>query len=249
MTMPAARRRGFSLIELLVALAGSTLLIGGLVQLGLATNRAFRLQQDLGALQENARFSLQQIAAEVEQAGFHPEPWGLTTPYPAIAGGTGDEVSGRGDRIVVQRWSDRNCHDNPNPATDPSGKPLFYLLESGFQVNAAGSLAQRCRFGPDSASMTVQINNLGLVQGVEALQVLYAVDGDGDGFADRWARAGAEEATIRGVRIGLLLRGSDRAIAQPAANARVLDQVLAVPEDGRLRRVFEATIAIGGRSG
>jgi hypothetical protein len=247
--MPAARHGGFTLIELAIALAGSTLLIGSLVQLGLAANRAFGLQQDLGALQENARFALQQIAAEVEQAGFHPQPWSITTPYPAIAGGTADEVTVRGDRIVVQRWSDRNCHDNPNPVTDPSGTPLFHLLESGFQVTASGSLAWKCRFGPDSGSMTVQINNLGLVQGVESLQVLYAVDGDGDGLADHWARAGAEEVTIRGVRIGLLLAGSGRVTPRSVAEVRALDRVLAVPDDGRLRRVFEVTFAIGGRSG
>lgn len=250
MTINLRTRCGFTLIELLIALALAATVITGMLQLSLAVNRSYQLQQNLGAMQEDARFALQHLTREIEQAGFHPEPRAGGIPFAAIGADAVDSLTASGDRVVIRRWSDRNCHDNENPVTDATGRPMFYLLESGFTVNAAGDLAQRCRYGPDSGNLTVQINGLGLIQNVEAWQVLYAEDSDGDGQADRWTKAGewSDEAAVLGIRVAILLRSPGRLTGDQYGNMRVLDSVIRTPADGRLRRVFQSTIAIKGRA-
>ncbi len=98
-----------------------------------------------------------------------------------------------------------------------------------------------------------------LVEGVESLQLLYGVDlqnnpaqlptgyiqnlatADAVGAAANWRRVGA-------VKIGLLLRAPEpSAAAQSDAPQRVLGLTANVPEDGRMRTVYESTVAMRNR--
>ena len=250
MTQRKAAGGGFTLIELLVALAIATILITGIVQLAVAAGGSYRLQQNLGALQENARFAFGLIEQESGQAGFDPEPWRSETVMGAISGESVDALNPGSDRIAFRRWSDRNCFNNDNPVTDGSGHAEFFLLESSFTVTTSGSLALTCRYGPDPGNLTTQINGLGLVQHVSALQALYAEDSDLDGDADRWVNAGdwLDEANVTGLRVALLLGSPDRVTNETGGDVQVLDETVPAPADGRLRRVFSATMAIRGRN-
>lgn len=104
-----------------------------------------------------------------------------------------------------------------------------------------------------------------LADGVEAMQVLYGVDTNGDGLADDFETAagvmthaaGSAPAQIDAawrmvvsVRVGLLMRGQD--IAGVPANSlgnqyTVEDAVMTRPADGRYRDVYETTIALRNR--
>lgn len=64
-----ARQRGFSLVELMVAMTLGLTLVLGVSQLFLASKRSFVLQQHLAAVQENARFVLTRISRDLRQAG------------------------------------------------------------------------------------------------------------------------------------------------------------------------------------
>lgn len=245
------RQAGFSLAELLVALTLASLLTLGAVQLAQAVGNGYRLQQNLAALQENARFALQMMAREAEPAGYRHRPWRADLDIPALAAGTADNSSAAGDVVGFQRWSQRNCHDNQNPVTDVLGRPRYYLRVTGFRVSASGNLALTCRYGPDAGALVTQLNGLGLVEGVDSLQALYAEDTDGDGSADRWVRAGgwAAESGILGVRVGLLL-GSPHGMAEASPHtSAVLDEIVRVSADRKLHRLFTAAWAIRGRTG
>lgn len=240
--------RGFTLMELVVALAIGALLTTGMIQLALATTAGFRLQQTLSSLQENGRFIGRQLQDAIRPAGFHPEPWSVGPAEPAIGDGSADAVAVDSDRLEVRRWSDRNCFDNPNPATDVSGLPRHFLRITRFELRN-GSLALNCGYGADEASLVTQLNNLGLVEDVEVFAVQYAEDADGDGQAERWLDAGqwAQEENLLGVRYALVL-------ASPRPIEGVEPTTLwwpggsyAPPGDGRLRRVFTGTVALAGR--
>jgi prepilin-type N-terminal cleavage/methylation domain-containing protein len=240
---------GFTLVELVIGIALAALLSTGVTQLALAAGRSFRVQQSLGALQENARVAFDAIGAEINAAGFRHEPWSPDTEIPAIAPDTLDSASPTSDRLVLRRWSDINCFGNPNPVTDATGRPSHFFRESGFVVDGKGNLALTCRYGPDALQLTTQISNMGLVQNAEALQVVFAVDSDGDANADRWARAGnwQSEPGVRAVRLALLL-ATPEPITETAQQAiQVLDQVVQPSADGRMRRVFHATFDLRGR--
>ena len=65
-----AGQRGFSLIELMIAMTLGLMLILGVTQVFLGSKRSFVMQQQVAALQENARFMLTRISRDVRQAGL-----------------------------------------------------------------------------------------------------------------------------------------------------------------------------------
>lgn len=239
--------QGFTLIELAMAMAIAAILITAVVQLALATTTSFQLQQNLGALQENARFAMNTIQTEVEATAYAPKPW--DSAYAGWSVEAQDVFSSSSDRLTIRRWSDTNCYENANSVLDANGLPSYYLRETTFFINGSKSLAQNCKYGPSAVQLTTQVNNLGLVEYAEALQFLFADDSDIDGNADRWLSAGnwSEEQMVKAVRVGLLLATPGKASYSDGQTLQVLDTQHPSPADGRIRRVFESTIAIRGR--
>lgn len=94
-----------------------------------------------------------------------------------------------------------------------------------------------------------------IVEGVESMQLVFAVDtgfnGDGrmDDQPDIYATASAVEAAaawrqVVSVRVGLLVRSPQRASDQSLVgrSVRVGETVITLPQDGRIRQVYEATV-------
>lgn len=64
------RMRGFSLVELMVAIAISLLLLMGVVALFVSSRASYETTERLSRIQENGRFALDQFATDVRSAGF-----------------------------------------------------------------------------------------------------------------------------------------------------------------------------------
>lgn len=89
-----------------------------------------------------------------------------------------------------------------------------------------------------------------LINHVEALQITYGIDGDGDFVVDRYAPASAatDWAQVRAVRLGLLLRSPQEILPQAAAGSYAVDGVaVTAPNDRRQRRVFPLTVSLRNR--
>ena len=244
----SGRAQGFTLMELLVALTISSVLLTGLLQVVLAATSSFALQQGLGQMQEHARFLSAQLADAIRPAGFHPQPWTEPGAVSAVGVGSAEALSPAGDRLEVLRWSDRNCFDNPNPATDGNGMPLYHLRITRFEV-ISGQLVLNCRYGPDPASLVTQVNNLGLAGPVDAFEVQFAEDADADGQAERWVAAGQwqHETSLRAVRFALVLATPERVQGSATGPMQLFDASYTPADDGRLRRVYQGTVALAGR--
>lgn len=63
--------RGFSLIEIMVALTISLILLAGVLTIMSSSKRTYLLQDELGQLQENARFVMDDISFNLRMAGFY----------------------------------------------------------------------------------------------------------------------------------------------------------------------------------
>jgi type IV pilus assembly protein PilW len=241
---------GFTLIELLVALALTGLLVLGLAQMAAAASAAGALQRNQAQLLDRARFVHRILGRNVREAGFHPMPWASAEPERALGDATADSAAFGEDRLSLKSWSDRNCFGNRNPDLDGAGRPAFYLREDDFEVTGSRHLAHSCRYGPTVDALTTQIRRHGLVPGVESFQLLFAQDRDGDRAVDSWVRAGdwADPARVRGVRVGLLLAGDDAVASPERSDFAVLDERVATAGDGRLRRIYDFTVALRGRS-
>jgi hypothetical protein len=106
-----------------------------------------------------------------------------------------------------------------------------------------------CRYGPDISQLKIQINNFGLVEDVESMQVLYAEDRNDDDIADAWvtAQAWQQESNIRAVKIALLLSTRQPFERPTGEQITLLDEIITTPADGHLRRITSLTTAIRGR--
>ncbi|MBT8061974.1 MAG: PilW family protein [Gammaproteobacteria bacterium] len=241
------RDKGFTLVELMVAMVLAAVIITASTRIAAAIHSAWRHQQNLSALQHNARFAFGNLGEQVAAAGFGLTPWsGMPA---AIAPGTVNALTANSDRLVVTRRSPENCFGNANPVRDTTGQPEYFLLESSFWINSARNLAMRCRYGVDANSLVTQLSSFGLVEEAHAMQVLFAEDTTGDLNADRWVRAGGwtDEKTILAVKIGLLLGTPETVHATTASPYRVLDESIRKADSGKAYRVFEATLPIRGR--
>jgi type IV pilus assembly protein PilW len=93
------QQRGLSLVELLVALALGLFLMGGVISIFVSNQENFKSNEGLARIQENARFSFEQLSREVREAGT--TPCGvrtvlsvIRTPTPAITPWWADWNSG-----------------------------------------------------------------------------------------------------------------------------------------------------------
>jgi type IV pilus assembly protein PilW len=109
----ACRARGFTLVELMIAVAIALFLIGGILTLVQSTRNAFATQTTLAQFQDNQRLTMTFMAEVIESAGYFPNPslntvgavLPPTVPPPPAAPFTvtGQGVSGTvGDTITVR---------------------------------------------------------------------------------------------------------------------------------------------------
>ena len=92
MTAPVtriARAAGFSLVELMVAMALGLVLVGGALAVHVQSNDAFHVTEKVSMLQENGRFALDTIIPEMRLAGY----WADTEDPASIARRTGDATN------------------------------------------------------------------------------------------------------------------------------------------------------------
>lgn len=62
--------RGFTLIELMIAMLIGVFLMAGVIQIFLSAKQAYRLQENLSRLQENGRFAMDILTKDVRMAGY-----------------------------------------------------------------------------------------------------------------------------------------------------------------------------------
>ena len=248
--MPAMRKQqGFTLIEVMLGVFLSTILITGIVQLVGGSVSAYRLQLSLSQLEESGRYARDVLMTHITQAGFHPEPWQYHSGFQALTDETLDGGPQATDQLGLQRWSRYNCYGNANPITDVDGHPAFFLLQARFSVNNAQNLAMTCRYGPTVPELQTQINNYGLIEDVESMQVLYAEDRDNDETADRWVKAQewVKESNVRAVKVALLLSTKQAFDETVSKQVSLLDETLSTPADGHFRSVKSLVSAFRGR--
>lgn len=65
-------QRGFSLVEIMVAVTLSVILMSGVMQIYLPSKQSFRMQESLSRVQENGRFALEFLSRDIRMADF----WG-----------------------------------------------------------------------------------------------------------------------------------------------------------------------------
>jgi type IV pilus assembly protein PilW len=164
--------RGFTLLEILIALTIGLFLLGALLIIVQTNKTVFGNQNQLSQLQDGERMALMMMSDVIQSAGYFPDPTvnTQTSTLTAIAPfGSGESISGTysaappGDQISVRYMTTGgdnilNCSGQSNPIGGPNT-----LYVNSFQV-LNGQLV--CTMN------TVPYN---LVNGVTSLNILYGV--------------------------------------------------------------------------
>lgn len=230
--MSPRRPAGFSLVELMVALALSLAMTALMGTIWANNRRGFKSQDNRARIQENGRFALQVLERELRLAGY--KGLGKEAADPTLLFGSGGQaaaLAGNNDTSSVQV--------NPGAAlTTDTVTVAFY--GSGTGATGDGSVTN-C-FGTGIAAGT-QVQDSFYVQldattglpslvcrsiaggvttlavlaySVESLQILYGEETDGlaTGTPNRFVQSSSVGANnwsnVTQVRLSLLLRGEDR---------------------------------------
>lgn len=288
---------GVTLVEMLVCMALSSLLAIACIGLMLSARANFSMQDEHGRLTESGLVALASLERAVRQAGF--ENW-LAEGVPLIngadlsasIGGLDDARLDESAAGLVRAGAGLNGSDAlslrffgsgrvdadgtmVNCVGAPVAEPADGDLEQGrgwsiFHIGrSAGNEPElRCKY---RAANGTTWHSEALISGVESMQVLYGVDDNGDGLAQRYVSAtqlqgsastpAAAWKNVVSVRIALLLRGQEhvaeasgdrifdlfgplysKTYAATDPGVRIREEDLSARERKRLRRVYSLTI-------
>jgi type IV pilus assembly protein PilW len=189
-------QRGFTLIELMVAITLGIFLIGGLLMMVQSTRNAFGNQQLLAQLQDNERLVMTFMAAVVETTGYFPNPVLNTNtamfpaPFPIQHGGQQFLTSGQaifgtftagapGDTVTVRYAAGPNVPApgdnvfNCKGTKNTTGATDVFI--NTFWVNAANPNNPVLTCTVSSANGAFLPKDIPLVNGVQSLRIQYGI--------------------------------------------------------------------------
>ena len=219
------QQRGFTLVELMVAMVIGLILTLAALQLFLTNQRTFALQQALAELHEDGQMITRYMTADIRQAGRGDDTAGAIPPVVLDS-----SSNGTNDTLSIHYWGRSTC----------AGEGFDEDTEIQNTYSVSGDVLQ-CR--SELAGDTVD-----LISGVESFQVLYGIDDDDNGAlgVTQFVTAAAltEDSVIVAIRFALLL-STDRFNQVGAASQthQVLDQSVN-SNDSNLRRVYSATVQL-----
>jgi type IV pilus assembly protein PilW len=189
---PSSGQRGFSLVELSIAILIALFLLGGLVTLLMGTRRTNATQSSLSQLQDNQRIAMTLIANIVQKAGYFSNPvtQQLSSFAPETISGVamlqGQVLGGiysaaaPGDTFAVRFYTPAtdpfnsiiDCAGQSNPAA--SSAPVSTLWYTNvFRIRTVnGTQWLTCETRTSGTGTRLQVN---LIPNVTSIAVLYGV--------------------------------------------------------------------------
>ena len=233
-TLPYSRQQhGLTLVEILVALVLSLFLTAGIIQLFIGTKQSYRFHEALSRIQENGRFAIDRMNADIRMAGFGD-------PLAPINGTDATNAGNETDSISLA-WVDGGGQTRNYAITPSTTTPACTSASTSLSLNSNGGGLQE------------------LIEGVQAMQILYGIcaDANNDNVPDgpptnyvNATAASANWALVCSARIHLLLVSvEDNVVTQSQAYAFPIDTggSLTTPTDRCLRQAFSTTVAIRNR--
>ena len=249
--------RGFTLVELLVALVIGLLLTVLVSQVFVSSKRAYATTDDLSRMQENMRFAHDLLGRTVRMTSYMSAPGNMQVSfdsYPgqfdganaAVAGTDGTDNNPDSITLRYQGTADGATIDCfGNVIAENAYATNIFTVET---VNGVPSLVCKTAVGGVSTVMTTDVDNM---------QILYGEETNGDFNADRYVSASSVSDMNRvvSVRMALLFRTASQNMRPPGnldtTEYDLLGKKLPAftgAEATRNRRVMTVTFALRNRS-
>lgn len=137
------KQRGFTLVELMIAMVLGLVVIGGVINIFIANREAYRIQQNLSHIMDNARISFELMARDVREAGANACGTSLIVNVLNNAG--------------ANWWSNWAQGGLVGLGPTQNGGPVVFGSSVGWRVNGTEALTIRSA-GGGSAQMITQHN-------------------------------------------------------------------------------------------
>lgn len=241
MTIPRAmtREAGLSLVELMVALSIGLLLTVSVGTILSGSMQIFRAQGESARIQESGRFLMDTLGRQITQAGYAAISTDYTDPKLAF---TGTPILGEHGLVATRTNERKNGSDYLAVSFDAS---------ADCQGNAAASGTARNEFYLNTNEELVCASGGGapevVADGVEAFQVLYGVDADGDYSVERYIAQPTDWNQVRTVRVCAVVRAFSQGTSPTAQRYQDCSGATQTAPDTRLRRVLGATFQLRNR--
>jgi type IV pilus assembly protein PilW len=264
------KQRGFSIVELLVAVVIGMLLLTGVIQVFFASKQTYSSNEAASRLQENGRFALEFIAQSARHAGYieaanttanKPTPIAIpgaancNTPQVCSSNGVGSASDAIGFTLQPRLLEGNVRRDCLGSVVGDANNTDVIINQ--FVLIPAASAADRSALGCRSWN----INDNGwvtgatpapLVDGVDALQIQYGLSANSSDLNSANQYVSAERVTalnkwndVAAIRIAVLANSIER--TSPPTPARpyvLLDAAPITIDDGKARQVFTTTIKL-----
>lgn len=194
-------RSGFSLVELLIAIFITLFLVAGMLGIIVSMRGSFSTQDQLERMQENERFALTVLDNTIRDAGFFSNPTTTTaaTAFPATASANADGTTfvasqsvsgttgaGSASDTVNVRYQTASGDGLMNCLGDTNTSGAAVTWTNSFAVNLSNQLVCAVSINGGAPSSPVV-----LVDNVASMKVLYGVDTNADGSADKYVASSA----------------------------------------------------------
>jgi type IV pilus assembly protein PilW len=230
------KQRGFTLIELMIASLIGLIVMGGLMNLFIVTNRSVALSDSLSKNQETGRFAMEYLTRFIRQSGYTQDltiglpylfvPYGqagennfvgCNTTKESLACSANNPDDARGDRLsipftVAPGNTERSCSGTNLPANT---QRQYYVNVIWVSNTAPHDRELRCRTYSTSINDWVENSAVTVINNVELLefQVGVALD-ETNNFAGRYVSVDTliDETLlrmVRSIRISLLTTSLD----------------------------------------
>jgi type IV pilus assembly protein PilW len=237
---------GITLIEIMIALLIGAFLIGGVLEIFINSRQTYRMQENLSRLQENGRFAMEFINKSIRMTGY----WGCLIPSNPDA-----DINGTDNGTAI----------GVDAGTDTLTLIGAFTLSPAVTCGSSANTANSCGVGVNcytdtSSTITYAISNAvlfqdtnsqnnSLIEGIQDMQILYGADTDADSSPNFYVPAGTaglNMAQVVSIRISLLgVTLDDNLTAQSVPYT--YNGTTTTPTDRKIRRVFNATIAVRNR--
>jgi len=267
------KQKGFSLIELLIAMGLGLFMLAGIIQVTVGSRQSFDVIRAQSIIQESGRFSMSFIGRSSRAAGYL-NPGDITTM-------NGDDYAADLVNLVASNayWLGQNGFDegaivvgaDSTDATltdadttldsftfrmEGDGDATRPLLDcAGVAIDGTPGIFTRMTFYIDTNDQlrcdVAGASSVVLVSGVEDMQVLYGVgNASTPNRATRYLTAtqmtSADWPYVVAMQIGLMTLSDNTPLDRTGRDYILLDKAIdsTATADGRARQVFTQTIAI-----
>lgn len=271
--MNSERENGFTLVELLVAMALGLMIMLIMTQVFGSMKLSYRAQEGLARVQEDGRIAMHFVAREVRKSGFRAPVWNEPLQgYHPLTAASVEGNNGADDTLQIMYQDNVDCLGVLNTSIDPETTEARALYKRITFSVAQQMLRWTCEYGATPLALTAQLTNQNIIDGVESFQVLYGIDTDfpPDFSVNSWTTA--DNITIQStvclqssflceteglinamqagvplaVTIGMLVAspGNAGSVQEEQQTFNVLGVSVPAAADQRLRKLFTSTVTI-----